>query len=325
MGVNFKDYCAAVKPEIDKLFNELLNPLLETAAIKDIETLMTILCAGKKIRGCMLCMVNMSLGGALQAALPMAVAIELIQAASLIHDDFVDQDAFRRNSPAVWTLEGARKAVLLGDVLFSTAIKMMSDLGTGACREISTAILKVATGALNEPVAPDALIDRMEAGSYNAGIYETIITLKSGTLFAAACKLGAVSAGADDKIQEIFRRYGSRVGEAYQIADDLQELKQHISTSRIQLEKMAQLAPALLYFSDKLKPFVMAVLKGDVLDLGSETLSDLTRAVHLMQEETQKRLLSALPELSELSLKTPYDALLRKAPAELIEIFSESL
>jgi len=55
-----------------------------------------------------------ALGGGLESAIPRAIAVEFIQAATLIHDDFVDQDTLRRNRPAVWTVEGARRAVLIG-------------------------------------------------------------------------------------------------------------------------------------------------------------------------------------------------------------------
>ena len=97
-------------------------------------------------------------------ALPRAVALELIQTATLIHDDFVDQHEQRRNLPALWTLEGARKAVLLGDVIFASAIQLMSELGREDGLIISNAIAEVSRGAYQEPLDPCSLLDTFERG-----------------------------------------------------------------------------------------------------------------------------------------------------------------
>ena len=247
-----------MKPAIDRAFDDLVSPLLHGSGIGDIEEDASRTAPRRGQKNPRQPCLHGEPGPArtASAAIPMAVAVELIQAASLIHDDFVDQDRYRRNSPALWTLEGARRAVLLGDVLFSTAIKMMSDLGQAACRIVSEGILELSTGALYEPILPAALIGRIASDRYQAGIYETIIALKGGTLFSMACRLGAISAGADQSAQEAFRRYGSSLGEAYQIADDAQELARHIATRSIQQREMALLAPCLLYFSNALKPHI---------------------------------------------------------------------
>lgn len=86
---------------LDEAFRRQISRLLENIPSKQTAALMATLEAGKKIRGCLACLISDALGGELEAAIPRAIAIELIQAATLIHDDFVDQDTIRGNRPAV--------------------------------------------------------------------------------------------------------------------------------------------------------------------------------------------------------------------------------
>lgn len=324
MGETFQDHYVPVKSKIDMAFQVAVTPMLEPADVKDIETLVSILCAGKKIRGCMVCLVSLSLDGTFEQALPMALAVEIVHAASLIHDDFVDQDVVRRNRPAVWTLEGSRRAVLLGDVLFSTAIKNMSNQGNEACRAISGAILKIASGALREPIIPQKLIEDIVSGRYRSEVYETIIALKSGTLFGTACELGAISAAADKNTREAFRRYGASIGKAYQIADDLHDIEHYITDRSTDPERLALLVPALFYFSKEIRPQVLAVMKGESTGSDDELLHALNRAARLMREEIGNLLQYARSVLGKLDIIRPYKEVLENAPEELIALFDAS-
>ena len=170
--------------------------------MSDTAFLMASLEAGKKIRGGLTCLVSEALGGTLESAVPRAISVEMIQVATLIHDDFVDQDTVRRGRPATWTVEGARRAVLIGDVIFASAIKMMSDLGREDGATVSDAIAQVSRGALHEPLDPLALAGEIESGRVNGRLYQKVIRLKTGILFGAACRLGAIAAGADDKLKD---------------------------------------------------------------------------------------------------------------------------
>ena len=118
MFSSFQDFWRIHKPILDEAFRRQISDLLENISLQQMPALMATLEAGKKIRGCLACLITNALGGELDSAIPRAVAIELIQAATLIHDDFVDQDTIRGNRPAAWTLEGARRAVLIGEKTF---------------------------------------------------------------------------------------------------------------------------------------------------------------------------------------------------------------
>ena len=321
MIMRFHDYWERVKPRVDDAFERQLSMFLESTSMNDASSLRGTLEGGKKIRGCLLCMVSDTLGGVLQFAIPRAVAVELIQTATLIHDDFVDQDTARRNRPAVWTLAGARRAVLLGDVIFARAIKMMNDLSREDGMVIAHAIAQVSRGAFYETLNPTLLIKEIESNRLNGELYDKIIRLKTGTLFGAACQLGAIAAEARAELSEKFHRYGSRIGEAYQIADDLKEVKKHILARSIRPDQIAVLTPTFLYFVKEMRPYLPRVLKGQCMDLDGVLLEYFRVTERLMENEIERRLLSAVSEIEDLP-GNEYSELARMAPWDLIEMIN---
>jgi geranylgeranyl pyrophosphate synthase len=324
MFTSFQDYLAALKPKLDEAFKRQLSILLGSITLRDAASFMGTLEAGKKIRGCLSCMVSEALGGTLESAIPRAIAVELIQAATLIHDDFVDQDTVRGNRPAAWTLEGARRAVLIGDVIFATAIKMMNDLGREDGVAVSRAIAQVSAGALHEPMDPLTLAQEIKSHRWSDQLYEKIIHLKTGILFGTACHLGAIAAGADEKLGEITYRYGLRIGEAYQIADDLKEVKRHLLRKSIHPEQMVALAPTFLHFVREMRPHILIGLQGKGLEFSESIAEFLNRAVKLMEQEIERRLQSAESEIEVDFPKNEYRELARRTPWDLIRMFNES-
>jgi hypothetical protein len=281
----------------------------------------SLLEGGKRIRGCLLCLINETLGGASEAGIPRAVAVEMIHTASLIHDDFVDQDTTRRRLPAAWTLEGARRAVLLGDVIFATAIKMMNDLSPEDGGVVSDAIAQISRGALCEPLDPESLIRGLKSGKVDGVLYEKIIHLKSGYLFGAACELGAVAAGKDGRVRETCRRYGSRIGEAYQVADDLQEVRDYLRRGSIEVDELTVLAPTLLYFVEEMRSGIIEILRGGSSDLAGPVLGHFRDAAGLMEIEIERRLASAVSALDALS-GGETRGIMESAPRDLIRMFN---
>lgn len=324
MFAHFQGYAENLKPTLDAAFTEHLARLLGDARPLRSWGESRLLTGGKKIRGALLCLVATTLGGTLEDALPRAIAVELIQTATLIHDDFVDQHRSRRNMPAIWTLEGARRAVLLGDIVFSSAIHMMSELGREDGLIVSRAIAEVSRGAYQEPLDTSALLEEMESWGLEAGLYEKIIYLKTGILFGAACQLGAVAAGADDRLQHAWRRYGAKIGEAYQIADDLQEVEQALRTRSLTIGEMAALVPALLFFDGGSRPSILGTLRRGTLEFGGEIVGHFQAVAESMKADLEKRLRSAVAEIAEDSPDTDLNRLARRTPWDLIGMFDEA-
>ncbi len=322
MVKHFREYVIGIKPGLDDAFQHKLRKLLNGISLHHSTALRKALCSGKKLRGSLLCLVAEALGGNLENAIPRAVAVELIQTATLIHDDFVDQDTVRRKLPAAWTLEGSRRAVLLGDVIFASAIKMMNDLSSDDGKVASHAIARVAEGALHEPLEPLVLAAMIESNRMDGTLYEKIIHLKTGVLFGAACELGTVAARSSADCRKRLQRYGRRIGEAYQIADDLQEIKYHIGSRRIDARQMAALAPTCLCFAEKLRPFALTVLKSEKGVIAGATLSHFRQMAVEMQAEMEQRLKFAVSEIEHVLPDNEYGALVRGAPRDLVDMFT---
>jgi hypothetical protein len=324
MPVSFQNYTAKLRPLIEDAFDRQLRVLLGEIVSGEEASLSANLKGGKKIRGCLTCMVTEVLEGSLESAIPRAVAIELIQTATLIHDDFVDQHRVRRNMPALWTLEGARRAVLLGDVMFASAIKMMNELSRDDGLTVAEAIAQISRGAYHEPLDPRTLIRDIGTNRLTSGSYDKIIHLKTGILFGAACRLGAIAAGADEKWRQKFLDYGSLIGEAYQIADDLKEVSRHVMIRFICSNEMAALTPAFLYFMEEMRPFILHALERDCIEVTSVLLDYFRASAELMEREVERRVQSAVSQIETVLSDSAYSELTRKAPWDLIEMFKRS-
>jgi geranylgeranyl pyrophosphate synthase len=318
--MRFEGYVAQARPRLEAAFGRCLAGLFGDMALPGSAGLAALLAEGKKIRGCLLCLVSDALGGAADSPIARAVAVELVHAATLIHDDFVDQDTMRRNRPAVWTLRGARRAVLLGDVIFATAIRMMTDLGRDDGGVIADAIARVSMGAFREPLDGPEMAALMQSGGGSGSLYEKIIQLKTGVLFAAACELGAIAAGAGAEVRARMRSYGMRVGEAYQIADDAGDVARHLSAGSLQPAQMAALAPAILFFAGESRAEVArALAAGRCAD--GEWLDCLSLVGTRMDEEIERRIDSAIEEIRWLHLRSYLGEMICAAPRDLILMF----
>ncbi len=320
----FGDYAASLKPSLDAFILEQLSYLPGGNGAAPLNGALRGLTQGKKTRGSLLCLVAAALGAGLEHALPRAVAVELIQTATLIHDDFVDQHRSRRGLPALWTLTGARRAVLLGDVLFASAIHMMSELGPEDGRIVSRAIAEVSRGALQEPLDAVSLADEIETGRLNAALYESIIHLKTGVLFGAACQLGAVAARTDPGAQQAWLDYGRRVGEAYQIADDLHEVRRCLAARTCGLPELVAIAPALLFFVQDAGPALLQAARSARATPPGELLEQLGAAAASMNAEIDKRLAAAVAAVEGQLPAGAYSRLAREAPQGVIRMFNDS-
>jgi octaprenyl-diphosphate synthase len=143
-----------------------------------------------------------------------AVAIELIQTATLLHDDVNDGARERRGKPAAGQLWGNLAAVLMGDHLFAKAFRILVDGGDQRILEtVSRASERVAVGELLQ-------VQETRNFAVTEQNYMRIIGNKTASLFSAACEAGALTNGGDSE-RERFRDFGECVGLGFQIADDL--------------------------------------------------------------------------------------------------------
>lgn len=178
---------------------------------------------GKRIRPALLLEFCRVCGGDYKKAMPFACALEMIHTYSLIHDDLpcMDNDDFRRGKPSCHIAFGEEYALLAGDALltlaFETAMKsnLSAEITVKAAKELAKA-----AGVLG--MVGGQVLDLQNEGK-KVGVSDLQKTdeLKTGELIRAACVLGCVCAGADDKKIAAAEKYAHDIGIAFQIVDDI--------------------------------------------------------------------------------------------------------
>ncbi|WP_443040793.1 polyprenyl synthetase family protein [Streptomyces sp. AHA2] len=150
-----------------------------------------------------------------------AVAVELVHAFSLVHDDIMDGDAHRRRRPAVWKAYGTGPAVLAGDALFALAVDTLATRpgGAGGVRALSAALGDLVCGQADDLLftgRPWTGPDRVRPHEYRV-----MAERKTGALLGCAAALGAVLGGGDPATAAALDRAGRHLGVAFQIVDDV--------------------------------------------------------------------------------------------------------
>jgi octaprenyl-diphosphate synthase len=148
----------------------------------------------------------------------LGAVIELVHMATLVHDDILDQAAIRHGRPSVVEKYGSAVAVLLGDALFSHALRLAAEFPTvEVCREVATSTRTVCAGEIHQT---------FQRGDVKTSLsdYYRSIEMKTAELFRVACYLGAKIGGYDLEFAEACAVYGNALGTAYQIFDDYADI-----------------------------------------------------------------------------------------------------
>jgi len=151
-----------------------------------------------------------------------AVAIEIIQSFTLIHDDIMDDDDMRRGVPAVHREFDLSAAILAGDTLYSKAFERMLETGAKPDRSVR-ALSELATTCTNICEGQSLDIDFESRDAVEPDEYLDMVELKTAVLYAAAASIPAILLGEDEAVDALYG-YGLDVGRAFQIQDDLLDL-----------------------------------------------------------------------------------------------------
>ncbi|MEN8700781.1 heptaprenyl diphosphate synthase component II [Bacillus infantis] len=144
-----------------------------------------------------------------------AVALELIHMASLVHDDVIDDAELRRGKPTIKAKWDNRTAMYTGDYIFAKSLEVMTQIERPEAHEIlAKTIVEVCVGEI-EQIKDKYRFDQ------NLRDYLLRIKRKTALLIAASCQLGAVAAGVDESIHKKLYRFGYYVGMSFQITDDI--------------------------------------------------------------------------------------------------------
>ena len=144
----------------------------------------------------------------------LAACVELIHAATLMHDDVIDNSEIRRGKKTLNSIWGNQSSILVGDYLLSRCFEMMVEDGNlEILKLLSTTSAEISQGEVLQ-LQHKGEIDMLEE------TYLKIISAKTASLFAAATKVGSILANKENKIKEALEFYGKNLGLTFQIADD---------------------------------------------------------------------------------------------------------
>jgi geranylgeranyl pyrophosphate synthase len=226
----------------------------------------------------------------------------------LIHDDLIDGDRTRRDRPATWTVHGGRRAVLIGDVIFATALARSAEIGNAVVLSLSRAIAMLAAGAYHEPLELGDLQAIVANDALARSLYERTIWLKTGALFGAAAELGAIAAKAPPVQRRAAFDFGAHLGEAFQIADDLEDTVSRDVTA-LSPEQCATLTTLAACFG--------ARRDAAAGDLAPEPAGDAVRISRAMEAAIEWRVVLADKALDRFAAR-PRTRLLRCLPAAIV-------
>jgi geranylgeranyl pyrophosphate synthase len=224
------------------------------------------------------------------------LALELIHNATLVHDDILDEDQYRRGSLSVPEKFGAKKAVLTGDTLFALGLMYAAKTGIPkVINQLSKTTLKMIQGISLQNSNKNKLITENEFLQLNY--------LKSGSLFQAAAVLGGIIGEGNPEELEKLEDFGKYFGNAYQVRDDICDafLENGIDSKARNDILNGDTSLLLIYSieSDNIlendKDFLLRIYKGDLEEFNLEKLrkiyensNALDRSINKMKEFSLK-------------------------------------
>ncbi len=171
---------------------------------------------GRRFRPALAFLTAQAVGECSDAVIDAAVGVEIIQTASLIHDDVIDNAETRRGADVLHLHWGNRAAILMGDFLFAKSMQVLVGLN-------SLQVMDATTHAIQRVVEGEILEGEISS-SGEASLYFRMINQKTASLLALACELGAIlGKGSPNQIARM-ASFGSEIGVAFQITDDVLDL-----------------------------------------------------------------------------------------------------
>ncbi len=204
-----------IQKEID-LFERRLDEMLrsDVEMVHQVARYMAAL-KGKRLRPALAVVCTKAAGSWDDRVIDAGVAVEMIHAATMIHDDVVDRAETRRGKPSVNSKWNDHTAVMFGDFLFARALSLLVGLGNrDALAAVSGATERLIQGEIHE--SQISLQRDTRESSYFAMVGD-----KTASLISASCRIGPLIAGAPEGTAEALGKYGEYLGLAFQIADDM--------------------------------------------------------------------------------------------------------
>ena len=211
---NFSEIQALMKSDLEQMDKILVNRLDSNVDLISQMSQYIINSGGKRIRPLLLLLCAKATNYDGNNHFSMAVVIELIHTATLLHDDVVDQSSTRRGQDTANELWGNAPSVLVGDFLYSRAFEIMVEPD-------SMAIMKILSKATNQISEGEVLqLLNIKNAKVTQSEYFSVIERKTACLFKAACQIAAILSESNKNIVDALGVFGMHLGNAFQIVDD---------------------------------------------------------------------------------------------------------
>ena len=255
-----------------------------------------------------------------EASIDIASIIESIHTASLLHDDVVDTAEVRRGKPSANAVWGNQIVVLVGDFLYSNALR-------AAVMQRSQKIMEALSGATTRMTEGELLqLNKVGNPDITEAEYLEIISAKTGALISAACRVGAILGGLSEEEENALAGFGMKTGMVFQMADDILDYmaEENDLGKKLckDLEEGKITLPLLLLLSDaeeKDRTEIKGIIK-DFSDKDSERIMDLLkkyRSIEASLKKAEELIEGARADLSLFPESRAKDALLAIADYSL--------
>jgi octaprenyl-diphosphate synthase len=246
-GHSLKQVAGLVQPHLEEVEKRIgqqaaaFDPAIEGYVVYAVGS------RGKRLRPLLALLAGGATGPITSGHVDLAVIVELIHLATLVHDDVMDEAERRRAQPTANARWGNSLSVLLGDCLFAHALTLSTKFDNV---EIGRTIARTAAAVCSgEMLQTQRRFDL----TLTVQDYLRIVEMKTGALFSAAAELAAFISEADPNVIETFKNFGFQIGTAYQIYDDCVDLagSEHATgkTLGTDLRKGKFTLPALIFLN----------------------------------------------------------------------------
>ena len=174
------------------------------------------LATGKMLRSKLI----LKIAGVNEESIKLCAVVEMIHAASLLHDDVIDDADTRRGQPSVNALYDNKTSIMFGDILYSRAFTELSQMDKRVAYTISNAVTLLSIGEIID-------VDLTNNFNTSYDLYLDMIYKKTASLIEASAKAAAIIAGLDE---EKYALYGKNLGLAFQMVDDILDITQDSAT-----------------------------------------------------------------------------------------------
>lgn len=223
IDIRTRDVFATMRPDLHLVQSRLEEAVrIDYPGVSDL-VLGLVRAGGKRLRPLILLLAGRAYGSDRDNLVTAGAGVELLHTASLVHDDTVDRAGLRRGRPTLNSVLPSGAVILLGDFLFAQSAMLAA--ATNSPRVVSifaSTLADICDGQLREMFFANRLNQSREE-------YERRIFGKTASLFAGSAEMGAIIGNAPEPAVQALRQYGSDIGMAFQIVDDVLDLREDAS------------------------------------------------------------------------------------------------